>query len=44
VSRIDRAAVGVRPQLFAYQFIYELKSDGRRATASNSQPKRAAFI
>jgi glycosyltransferase involved in cell wall biosynthesis len=44
VSRIDRAAVGVRPQLFAYQFIYELKSDGRRATATNCQPTRDAFV
>jgi SAM-dependent methyltransferase len=24
VSRVDRALVGLRPQLFAYQFIYEL--------------------
>jgi glycosyltransferase involved in cell wall biosynthesis len=24
VSRVDRAAIGLRPQLFAYQFLYEL--------------------
>jgi len=44
MSRMDRAAVDVRPQLFAYQFVYELKSDGRRATATNCQAKRDAFI
>ena len=44
VSRMDRAAVAVRPQLFAYQFIYELRSDGRRVTATNCQPKRDALI
>jgi 2-polyprenyl-3-methyl-5-hydroxy-6-metoxy-1,4-benzoquinol methylase len=27
LSRVDRAAVAVRPQLFAYQFIYELVPD-----------------
>jgi hypothetical protein len=26
-ARIDRAAVAVRPQLFAYQFVYELVPD-----------------
>jgi hypothetical protein len=27
LGRIDRAAVAARPQLFAYQFTYELLSD-----------------
>jgi 2-polyprenyl-3-methyl-5-hydroxy-6-metoxy-1,4-benzoquinol methylase len=27
LARIDRAAVALRPQLFAYQFIYELRPD-----------------
>ena len=29
VSRIDRATVALRPQLFAYQFVYELRDDLR---------------
>jgi glycosyltransferase involved in cell wall biosynthesis len=29
VSRIDRATIALRPQLFAYQFVYELRDDPR---------------
>ncbi|MCB1256221.1 MAG: methyltransferase domain-containing protein [Microthrixaceae bacterium] len=30
VAKIDRALISLRPQLFAYQFLYELRSDTKR--------------
>ncbi len=36
LARIDRAAVVLRPQLFGYQFLYELRPSGRTASTPAS--------
>ncbi len=36
MARIDRAAVVLRPQLFGYQFLYELRPSGRAASTTTS--------
>ena len=36
LARLDRAAVVLRPQLFGYQFLYELRPSGRTASTTAS--------
>ena len=41
LARLDRIAVSLRPQLFGYQFLYELRPDPARPTGARNDADRS---